>query len=238
MGGGNTGNATIQITDCGLSPRGRGKLRLSRRQLPYRRSIPAWAGETPSLKSQRSIARVYPRVGGGNCFPPPPPSLPAGLSPRGRGKLSLPRKRLNWRRSIPAWAGETLDQNTTSRNRGVYPRVGGGNIIPFVHPAPAYGLSPRGRGKLPQLVSGSTPEGSIPAWAGETLAEVLHHLPSRVYPRVGGGNLTSSPLRVALRGLSPRGRGKPGPGKAVWGSQGSIPAWAGETLYLTGNAAW
>ena len=54
----------------------------------------------------------------------------------------------NERRSIPAWAGETVFGRTFSRNSGVYPRVGGGNLIKTRIPRILSGLSPRGRGKL------------------------------------------------------------------------------------------
>ena len=52
-------------------------------------------------------------------------------------------------------------------------------------------------------------KGSIPAWAGETLASYRRALPRAVYPRVGGGN--QSIIQSVLMG------------------KGSIPAWAGET---------
>ena len=51
----------------------------------------------------------------------------------------------------------------------------------------------------------------------------------QVYPRVGGGNgSTTTPARSAL-GLSPRGRGKRRGDRAAADRIRSIPAWAGET---------
>ena len=70
---------------------------------------------------------------------------------------------------------------------------------------------------------------SIPAWAGETWAKFLGGVSGKVYPRVGGGNWVKYASKYSIPGLSPRGRGKPHCG-AEWSiSEGSIPAWAGET---------
>ena len=87
--------------------------------------------------------------------------------------------------------------------------MGGGNAAAFSSLRWAFGLSPRGRGKLVPRLMGGAQLGSIPAWAGETIVGRRVHLMQRVYPRVGGGNGGSrSPRRLSL---------------------GSIPAWAGET---------
>ena len=51
----------------------------------------------------------------------------------------------------------------------------------------------------------------------------------KVYPRVGGGNLSVSVNAMFTRGLSPRGRGKHRNRAAANHAPGSIPAWAGET---------
>ena len=91
------------------------------------------------------------------------------------------------------------------------------------------GLSPRGRGKRKEAEMGSHPSGSIPAWAGETIAARLSGISSRVYPRVGGGNPFQVGGGQVQGGLSPRGRGKPPRPAHAPESRRSIPAWAGET---------
>ena len=154
-----------------------------------------------------------------------------GLSPRGRGKriVNPPGKGRVW--SIPAWAGETDDGPAHSRLRQVYPRVGGGNKRQGMAGVESSGLSPRGRGK-PQLAGRrGAAQGSIPAWAGET--QFLRDLAAAnaVYPRVGGGNFRSLAQLPVLYGLSPRGRGKRPSGPLSGWRSGSIPAWAGETLW-------
>ena len=72
------------------------------------RSIPAWAGETPSVAGVIDRLRVYPRVGGGNLTAGIVYLADKGLSPRGRGKLCASEAKVPAMRSIPAWAGETI----------------------------------------------------------------------------------------------------------------------------------
>ena len=50
------------------------------------------------------------------------------------------------------------------------------------------GLSPRGRGKPDVALREDAHPRSIPAWAGETVTQVIPANCGRVYPRVGGGN--------------------------------------------------
>ena len=127
VGGGNMPGDSKKRKGEGLSPRGRGKLALSRPIATIGRSIPAWAGETRHGKSAHLDGQVYPRVGGGNHRGrEEAPRLP-GLSPRGRGKLYLAIGPVVHRRSIPAWAGETGRERAGPLKRQVYPRVGGGN---------------------------------------------------------------------------------------------------------------
>ena len=107
VGGGNTQNALNRSARNGLSPRGRGKRICEGIDIPECGSIPAWAGETSGAGAAAVLAKVYPRVGGGNegvgFFAVPP----AGLSPRGRGKRLEVYEVAQLIGSIPAWAGET-----------------------------------------------------------------------------------------------------------------------------------
>ena len=168
VGGGNAVLPPGTYCRQGLSPRGRGK------PLGYPaadgsgRSIPAWAGETRRNRSRSPELTVYPRVGGGNIIRPRPCRLASGLSPRGRGKRRVLIRRRPHRRSIPAWAGETLLRGRQCGAPPVYPRVGGGNPGRPGKPAHPSGLSPRGRGKQFDELEWTYWIRSIPAWAGET----------------------------------------------------------------------
>ena len=148
VGGGNAGGSEARPHTLGLSPRGRGKLANLPDWRIQRGSIPAWAGETLRARGEQGKPGVYPRVGGGNCYKHRiTPDYP-GLSPRGRGKPPGHTRIGHRHRSIPAWAGETRPSRQTPRHREVYPRVGGGNVLPSDTTGNRRGLSPRGRGKL------------------------------------------------------------------------------------------
>ncbi len=72
-------------------------------------SIPACAGEPPIILRMMKLLTVYPRVCGG--APPRTYWLEGwdGLSPRVRGSQTTRKKTLSSRRSIPACAGEPLE---------------------------------------------------------------------------------------------------------------------------------
>ena len=195
-----------------------------------RRSIPAWAGETPQPHISLGEHPVYPRVGGGNQSRYAIGQRREGLSPRGRGKLQIGGYDDGEDRSIPAWAGETAPYRGGAGCAEVYPRVGGGNVRTLPKRANTRGLSPRGRGKRRGLGCKHGRTRSIPAWAGETLSQEHLQAYATVYPRVGGGNARAFDAASSNAGLSPRGRGKLHISPHTRGELRSIPAWAGETV--------
>ena len=190
-------------------------------------------------------------MGGGTSHHTTHGSSELGLSPRGRGNLVrsiIPTAKY---RSIPAWAGEPLSVSLRPPlPKPVYPRVGGGTSGAVCDGLSVWGLSPRGRGNLFGIISGRHVIRSIPAWAGEPVANVPSMAAVEVYPRVGGGTVGIHILGLAggqrsipawagepwtakrggslflLHGLSPRGRGN----RRIYVrcDDGSIPAWAGE----------
>ena len=80
------------------------------------------------------------------------------------------------------------------------------------------------------------PQGLSPAWVGEPYRWAISSPTPTVYPRVGGGTGRMPPLRLRLRGLSPRGRGNLEDRGATAIPSGSIPAWAGEPC--PGSLLW
>ena len=183
----------VSIAACGLSPRGRGKPVLQRWHPDRQRSIPAWAGETHCRGPRPGRLAVYPRVGGGNLLDRVGIHGIEGLSPRGRGKPGAGKRAAEKQGSIPAWAGETEEDEGFAVHATVYPRVGGGNGGQLLPGLGSEGLSPRGRGKHRRTSPDFPGAGSIPAWAGETRSLLVITDPPGVYPRVGGGNLAASP---------------------------------------------
>ena len=126
--GGNYGQTLAIISERGLSPRVRGKLRPDARHHIRARSIPACAGET-SRRPVGSVGRqVYPRVCGGNEVRRGLPHPVGGLSPRVRGKHRPAQSEQQQNRSIPACAGETRRRDGRKAAKWVYPRVCGGNV--------------------------------------------------------------------------------------------------------------
>ena len=251
VGGGTACRGLPPLTLAGLSPRGRGNQATI--PLPHCKpgsipawagepyvilgpplptgSIPAWAGEPHTEAHPRVRLKVYPRVGGGTHENFPEGYDRLGLSPRGRGNHLGELVAVDAERSIPAWAGEPCCQWPTLLGLGVYPRVGGGTVALCCINATMAGLSPRGRGNLSSDLARAMIEGSIPAWAGEPKAGRCFAMQQRVYPRVGGGTVSSSHGRRRVPGLSPRGRGnRDGPARDI-GIKRSIPAWAGEPSF-------
>ena len=229
MGGGNQGLHYFALDTGGLSPRGRGKPGPIALVAGVVGSIPAWAGETRPYCPGSRRRGVYPRVGGGNAANSFDAADSDGLSPRGRGKRRRFPSGAASTGSIPAWAGETTIPQSPGCPKGVYPRVGGGNLNALIGGRVHQGLSPRGRGKPVMEKLDAVMFGSIPAWAGETSQQAIANCPIRVYPRVGGGNAAVHRAEKGYRGLSPRGRGKRRRIRQPPLAVGSIPAWAGET---------
>ena len=193
-------------------------------------SIPACAGETLDLLLIFCLCWVYPRLCGGNCCSVALPLCWPGLSPLVRGKQFLIVNRQFLIGSIPACAGETPLHRQGSRWRRVYPRLCGGNGNTMTQTYTQEGLSPLVRGKpIPPFVPGSARR-SIPACAGETSSPAPTPRATRVYPRLCGGNYIVPLPPLFCPGLSPLVRGKHGGDTPGVGSDGSIPACAGETL--------
>ncbi len=132
-------------------------------------------------------------------------------------------------RSIPAWAGETDEGKIIDWSGGVDPRVGGGDFTRQSPEQADIGRSPRGRGRLADLINESPNTRSIPAWAGETISAQDVIEIRAVDPRVGGGDVQLAFKYGRAQGRSPRGRGRQPELKGLAAPGRSIPAWAGET---------
>ena len=137
------------------------------RQIPPRRSIPAYAGEPPAHTAARPTCAVYPRVCGGTKSYLRLSRRVPGLSPRMRG--------------------EPPSAAARGRRKAVYPRVCGGTCRKRASRCLRTGLSPRMRGNLFASRHQAPPAGSIPAYAGEPVARRSPPDSTPVYPRVCGG---------------------------------------------------
>ena len=192
----------------GLSPRLRGNPSPAIRISAARGSIPASAGEPFSASSRRRRKRVYPRVCGGNQQSGP--FLGCGIG------------------SIPASAGEPTVTGEEAASVRVYPRVCGGTSKLRLDPKDFRGLSPRLRGNLAERQRLALRKGSIPASAGEPIAQRAMMSSIRVYPRVCGGTCRLYAKTKWKWGLSPRLRGNRSAIRSRQSGGRSIPASAGE----------
>ena len=108
----------------------------------------------------------------------------------------------------------------------------GGNSDPYPLTGDELGLSPLVRGKPRQPLDRPFFQGSIPACAGETKTLHIKGDMDQVYPRLCGGNRNSTDDKNQRAGLSPLVRGKRQGANVTRSPAGSIPACAGETLFV------
>ena len=156
-------------------------------------------------------------------------NLPAGRSPRARGRRLIRHCPSRQCGSIPACAGETCPSGRAAFSPGVDPRVRGGDTCVEQCGLASLGRSPRARGRrtCPALLCQS--RGSIPACAGETEQPSVFHASERVDPRVRGGDSMFRDIAASVMGRSPRARGRRRKPHVASGRPRSIPACAGET---------
>ncbi len=207
--GGNHSAAQTSCTVAGLSPRARGKQGFPKSRILAKGTIPACAGETSVIASAIPLKRDYPRVRGGNRGIHRHSLKQWGLSPRARGKLRLGQPIHFTQGTIPACAGETMDQRQGRYLHRDYPRVRGGNCMTPYAALGSLGLSPRARGKQDDYTAAKVADVTIPACAGETVSEYGQAGGCGDYPRVRGGNIFCRNVLMTSLGLSPRARGKP-----------------------------
>ena len=138
--------ARLWTPEQGLSPRVRGNRGVDPGPGVGGRSIPACAGEPPSVCGWTSLSRVYPRVCGGTTVGFQQSVVHRGLSPRVRGNRAPPDARRKCTGSIPACAGEPGAGSGAGAGAGVYPRVCGGTMYSIRSRTAVLGLSPRVRG--------------------------------------------------------------------------------------------
>ena len=192
------------------------------------RSIPAHAGEPWSIRLRPLDGAVYPRPRGGTAAIFLRSFAAPGLSPPTRGNrgdfLALVRRA----RSIPAHAGEPVDDDVLYPANAVYPRPRGGTARALMIGGGEQGLSPPTRGNPRTRHQHLAGVGSIPAHAGEPRPPERGHGERQVYPRPRGGTTFAVDDAEDIEGLSPPTRGNPLTAVRIGETTGSIPAHAGE----------
>ena len=130
-----------------------------------------------------------------------------GSSPRVRGTRRASRGEDGERGIIPACAGNTWLKPPAQGRLGDHPRVCGEHCWKLCHTSSCMGSSPRVRGTRPIPKATRTPQGIIPACAGNTLSGVRGTSCSRDHPRVCGEHTSTSIVLPLTEGSSPRVRG-------------------------------
>ena len=213
----------------GSSPRVRGKRGKLVGGSRAVRLIPARAGKTNRSDGIDRSSTAHPRACGENWKWSDSPGRASGSSPRVRGKLPAHELNAAGQRLIPARAGKTSDSLRSSLGDRAHPRACGENAIVVAYNKSETGSSPRVRGKRWCAGCGICRGGLIPARAGKTWTHVLRPPATTAHPRACGENSRRTVTLSAIRGSSPRVRGKPERSFPKVSFRGLIPARAGKT---------
>ena len=114
------------------------------------------------------IGAAHPRAGGENVGGDTQELPHLGSSPRGRGKPACEGGVSAGARLIPARAGKTYGTRRAILAVRAHPRAGGENVWEGRLRCRTVGSSPRGRGKLVNLIMCEPRHRLIPARAGKT----------------------------------------------------------------------
>ena len=208
--GANEHRVHVAVSEDGSSPRVRGKRPSHVRKGFRKRIIPARAGQTRCLVSERQVSPDHPRACGANLYMKMWARGSDGSSPRVRGKLVRVLGRVALGRIIPARAGQTVALLSAANAPPDHPRACGANAWDGTSAPPDFGSSPRVRGKLHRFPLRSFRVRIIPARAGQTDAYRIDDYEHPDHPRACGANDITHINGSTFIGSSPRVRGKHG----------------------------
>ena len=197
---------------------------------PYSpRIIPAHAGQTRQTLHIECGLEDHPRACGANSRSKNLNPRRLGSSPRMRGKRCVGRVQHPWPRIIPAHAGQTRRDISTSGRSPDHPRACGANGKISSKTMVRTGSSPRMRGKLRVERGRDDKIRIIPAHAGQTHGRRYMADRTPDHPRACGANKGAFAQTLSADGSSPRMRGKPEHRHPGHGHRRIIPAHAGQT---------
>ena len=227
--GANEHRVHVAVSEDGSSPRVRGKRPSHVRKGFRKRIIPARAGQTRCLVSERQVSPDHPRACGANLYMKMWARGSDGSSPRVRGKLVRVLGRVALGRIIPARAGQTVALLSAANAPPDHPRACGANHSDPRSPRVHSGSSPRVRGKHVSCFTMRDCLRIIPARAGQTYVVMNTTGVDPDHPRACGANADNGQTVATRNGSSPRVRGKLARSAQVGHGVRIIPARAGQT---------
>ena len=165
-------STVLSTSSAGSSPRMRGTPTCADYEIPWRGIIPAYAGNTQDSGILRRFSRDHPRVCGEHTSRNSSRRRMTGSSPRMRGTRHRRSVRSLRAGIIPAYAGNTGWYVSRYAARRDHPRVCGEHEPLLLPKLRTLGSSPRMRGTPHPVGSGRPHPGIIPAYAGNTMAEL------------------------------------------------------------------
>ena len=136
---------------------------------------------------------------------------------------------------IPAYAGSTHQEIHSSRVDRDHPRIRGEHLYRQESPDNHQGSSPHTRGALVGTDPVDNIEGIIPAYAGSTVGHELTKQEVEDHPRIRGEHFAEHKNTTHGTGSSPHTRGAPFLTDYGLQDLGIIPAYAGSTLWSSGE---
>ena len=160
----------MSLVESGSSPRMRGTPDMNAENGGIPGIIPAHAGNTCLVLHRGIPVRDHPRACGEHLYTFASHAAVSGSSPRMRGTQCLVADLEDGDGIIPAHAGNTRAYTRTLPSARDHPRACGEHSDSASTNACFAGSSPRMRGTRPILKATRTPQGIIPAHAGNTNA--------------------------------------------------------------------
>ena len=207
--GNSIGLTPVEAGDYGSSPRVRGTRARDIGPHRRRRFIPACAGNSRTPTRALCASSVHPRVCGELLRRPCSRRTTAGSSPRVRGTPGCGKGEPQYRRFIPACAGNSATASRSRCRSPVHPRVCGELRANPSIGVTVDGSSPRVRGTRRPPDAHRPRARFIPACAGNSMNRRPPTNSPPVHPRVCGELCSSSTSSSSDCGSSPRVRGTP-----------------------------
>ena len=192
--------------------------------------IPAGAGQTVSRRVRRRGRWAHPRWRGADYCGDVDGEPLAGSSPLARGR-PLPCIMRSWyTRLIPAGAGQTSSDSSTTPSPAAHPRWRGADCGERDVRQRGQGSSPLARGRQNLAIDRRGRRRLIPAGAGQTRSSPARPLARQAHPRWRGADTIAGVAPGSYSGSSPLARGRLQTRFCHCGKPGLIPAGAGQTV--------